>query len=136
MKHRIPVLLFFTLLVAGITLGFVKAKQQTTQVFIFGQKLLWALPRNYDFTLNGTQYKLHTGKTMQSTLSADSVILLLQNYGPLKGQYPLPFRSAAKDSMYIILYYGANTNKNILAHYAAVEVCKECYYEMVKKYGK
>lgn len=86
--------------------------------------------------LNGTTYKLHTGKTMQTTVVGDSVILLLKNYGPFKAQYPLPLRAPAKDTMYIMLYYGANTEKNILAHYAAIEVCKDCYIQMVKKYSK
>jgi hypothetical protein len=73
---------------------------------------------------------------MQTTLAADSVILLPQNHGPIKGQYPLPFRAAAKDSIYLVLYYGPKNPKSILAHYTVMEVCKECYDEMVKKYGK
>lgn len=69
MKH--PLLspfLFFLIASAVISFAFIPAKQKTTKLFIFAQRLPVALSRNYDFTLNGTTYKLHTGKTMQTTV--------------------------------------------------------------------
>jgi hypothetical protein len=126
MKRRLAVLIMSGLL--AMTAG----AQQTSNLHIVTSPNNRMQGFHFNFTLNGTYYKLKSGECLELKLNADSLHIILDDRRWVNKE-PLHLHAAASEDLYINIFWGWKKDEKKKIRMIAELICKACYDEMKPK---